>query len=348
MAAAGPASGTWSNAVHAGAPSHQTWVPEDLSVVHPGDPPSPRARVPAVATGVDPVHRGLRFGHVLPPETVVRSGGADPRCGDANRGRVTDSVQCSAVQACRCRSVRPRAMPVSGTLRLRSRRWRSARDRWRRCWRSLVVGCRVLRRDVLDRRRARQDVTKTPRRDARRHDSGADLAGAVDDRADLHAPHRRLLAPTVPPTTRAPTSVPSGLPAGATVATVTASSTVTRSTSPVASGSDSSASTLPRWVSAASVSRRRAPASCRWTERGAGSGSPRRSGPLRPPAALRRGRRDRREPGTDPCGLAIARYDSRDGYGRHAREAEYVSADRDTPSRNGCADGTPTTLPADP
>lgn len=48
------------------------------------------------------------------------------------------------------------------------------------------------------------------------------------------------------------------------------------------------------------------------------------------------------------AGLAIARYDSRDGYGRHAREAEYVSVDRDSPSRNGCPDRTPTTVASGP
>lgn len=41
-------------------------------------------------------------------------------------------------------------------------------------------------------------------------------------------------------------------------------------------------------------------------------------------------------------GRAIARYDSRDGYGRHARENEYVAADRQSPSANVC--GPPTTL----
>ncbi len=32
-------------------------------------------------------------------------------------------------------------------------------------------------------------------------------------------------------------------------------------------------------------------------------------------------------------GWAIARYDSRDGYGRHAREASYVAADAASPTR---------------
>ena len=34
-------------------------------------------------------------------------------------------------------------------------------------------------------------------------------------------------------------------------------------------------------------------------------------------------------------GLAVARYDSRDGYGRHPREADYVALDGATPDR-GC------------
>lgn len=41
-------------------------------------------------------------------------------------------------------------------------------------------------------------------------------------------------------------------------------------------------------------------------------------------------------------GRAIARYDSRDGYGRHAREDVYVRADALSPNVNDCA--TPTTL----
>ena len=32
-------------------------------------------------------------------------------------------------------------------------------------------------------------------------------------------------------------------------------------------------------------------------------------------------------------GWAIARYDSRDGYGRHAREASYVAADAASPAK---------------
>ena len=44
------------------------------------------------------------------------------------------------------------------------------------------------------------------------------------------------------------------------------------------------------------------------------------------------------------AGVAIARYDSRDGYGRHARETEYVAADRDSPPRTGCPAGSPTTV----
>ena len=42
-------------------------------------------------------------------------------------------------------------------------------------------------------------------------------------------------------------------------------------------------------------------------------------------------------------GLAIARYDSRDGYGGHPREAAYVAADAATP--NLCS-GPPTPAPA--
>ena len=38
-------------------------------------------------------------------------------------------------------------------------------------------------------------------------------------------------------------------------------------------------------------------------------------------------------------GWAIARYDSRDGYGRHAREASYVAADAVSPAK-GCRLGT--------
>ena len=35
-------------------------------------------------------------------------------------------------------------------------------------------------------------------------------------------------------------------------------------------------------------------------------------------------------------GLAIARYDSRDGYGEHPREARYIAADRGSPNRSSC------------
>lgn len=36
------------------------------------------------------------------------------------------------------------------------------------------------------------------------------------------------------------------------------------------------------------------------------------------------------------AGFAIARYDSRDGYGAHNREAAYVEADADSPTAAGC------------
>jgi endonuclease YncB( thermonuclease family) len=45
-------------------------------------------------------------------------------------------------------------------------------------------------------------------------------------------------------------------------------------------------------------------------------------------------------------GLAIARYDSRDGYGRHTREAEYVAAD--SASRNCASASAPAPRPAPP
>lgn len=40
-------------------------------------------------------------------------------------------------------------------------------------------------------------------------------------------------------------------------------------------------------------------------------------------------------------GRAIARYDSRDGYGRHPRQDEYVAADLASPSANVCAGSPP-------
>jgi endonuclease YncB( thermonuclease family) len=40
-------------------------------------------------------------------------------------------------------------------------------------------------------------------------------------------------------------------------------------------------------------------------------------------------------------GRAIARYDSRDGYGRHTRESAYIAADRASPSKNVCTASTP-------
>lgn len=40
-------------------------------------------------------------------------------------------------------------------------------------------------------------------------------------------------------------------------------------------------------------------------------------------------------------GLAVARYDSRDGYGAHDRQSEYVAADAAAPALAGCADGPP-------
>ncbi len=46
-------------------------------------------------------------------------------------------------------------------------------------------------------------------------------------------------------------------------------------------------------------------------------------------------------------GLAIARYDSRDGYGRHPREAAYVAADRAAPSI-ACSAPPPAPPPASP
>lgn len=42
-------------------------------------------------------------------------------------------------------------------------------------------------------------------------------------------------------------------------------------------------------------------------------------------------------------GLAVARYDSRDGYGRHPRETDYVSLDAATPDATGCDPRTTTT-----
>ncbi|MQC48565.1 MAG: hypothetical protein DWG77_05660, partial [Chloroflexi bacterium] len=41
------------------------------------------------------------------------------------------------------------------------------------------------------------------------------------------------------------------------------------------------------------------------------------------------------------AGLAIARYDSRDGYGRHTREDAYVAADAATEHRCGVTNSTP-------
>jgi hypothetical protein len=43
------------------------------------------------------------------------------------------------------------------------------------------------------------------------------------------------------------------------------------------------------------------------------------------------------------AGLAIARYDSRDGYGYHARENRYIATDKATPARR-CAKPKPRTL----
>ncbi|HEY5423922.1 MAG TPA: thermonuclease family protein [Ilumatobacteraceae bacterium] len=45
------------------------------------------------------------------------------------------------------------------------------------------------------------------------------------------------------------------------------------------------------------------------------------------------------------AGLAIARYDSRDGYGRHIREDDYVAADDASASNLACS-APPTTAPA--
>jgi endonuclease YncB( thermonuclease family) len=47
-------------------------------------------------------------------------------------------------------------------------------------------------------------------------------------------------------------------------------------------------------------------------------------------------------------GLAVARYDSRDGYGPHPREADYVSLDLGTPPLDGCGATTARTLVAAP
>jgi endonuclease YncB( thermonuclease family) len=47
------------------------------------------------------------------------------------------------------------------------------------------------------------------------------------------------------------------------------------------------------------------------------------------------------------AGLAIARYDSRDGYGAHPREAQYVAADAATPQVCGGGGQTPTPTPPD-
>ena len=44
-------------------------------------------------------------------------------------------------------------------------------------------------------------------------------------------------------------------------------------------------------------------------------------------------------------GVAIARYDSRDGYGSHTREAQYVAADAASPVGYGCAAPPPATTP---
>lgn len=45
-------------------------------------------------------------------------------------------------------------------------------------------------------------------------------------------------------------------------------------------------------------------------------------------------------------GRAVARYDSRDGYGRHAREDAYIAADASSPDANVC--GPPSTLAPSP
>lgn len=47
------------------------------------------------------------------------------------------------------------------------------------------------------------------------------------------------------------------------------------------------------------------------------------------------------------AGLGIARYDSRDGYGAHPREAAYVAADAATPDAASCA-APPPPAPAPP
>ena len=48
------------------------------------------------------------------------------------------------------------------------------------------------------------------------------------------------------------------------------------------------------------------------------------------------------------AGLAIARYDSRDGYGGHPREADYVAVDASTPSISCAPPSTAATAPAAP
>ncbi|MGJ7442905.1 thermonuclease family protein [Aquipuribacter sp. MA13-6] len=45
-------------------------------------------------------------------------------------------------------------------------------------------------------------------------------------------------------------------------------------------------------------------------------------------------------------GMGVARYDSRDGYGEHAREAAYVAADAASPVAYSCEDAAP--APAEP
>lgn len=45
------------------------------------------------------------------------------------------------------------------------------------------------------------------------------------------------------------------------------------------------------------------------------------------------------------AGLAIARYDSRDGYGFHPREPRYIAADKATPDRTTCPKPTPAPQP---
>ena len=47
-------------------------------------------------------------------------------------------------------------------------------------------------------------------------------------------------------------------------------------------------------------------------------------------------------------GRAIARYDSRDGYGRHARQDDYIAADAASPSTNFCAQAPATTAAPGP